>query len=183
MEILAASRYAYGRSVTQGKTVRILLDFEAGTLALEEAHGSVTLARTVRKNQDEEEDDAGSIDPWESARSKLSTTLDPTAYTSPFSPITGSDGSALKKYKPHSLGSGVEVRRMILPHRQDPVTEGQDALYFFPGGFNDRAVVELAYDDTVYSVEIFPLSGDGRVRPGSISERDLEESEVEDPGP
>ena len=73
MKILAASRYAYTRSVSQGVTVRVVLDFDDARLSIEEAHGRVTLARAsdptsvaMARGSDEEggDDDRTGIDPW-----------------------------------------------------------------------------------------------------------------------
>ncbi len=43
--LVAASRYAYSRAVTQGLTVRIVLDFEKRTIQLQETDGRVVLNR------------------------------------------------------------------------------------------------------------------------------------------
>lgn len=43
--LVAASRYAYSRAVTQGVTVRIVLDFDKRTIQLQETDGRVVLNR------------------------------------------------------------------------------------------------------------------------------------------
>jgi general secretion pathway protein H len=43
--VMAAVRYAYSRAVTQGTTVRVLMDFESRSLQLEETKGRVVLNR------------------------------------------------------------------------------------------------------------------------------------------
>jgi prepilin-type N-terminal cleavage/methylation domain-containing protein len=43
--VMAAIRYAYSRAVTQGTTVRLMMDFESRTLQLEETKGRVVLNR------------------------------------------------------------------------------------------------------------------------------------------
>ena len=43
--LVSASRYAYSRAVTQGLTVRIVLDFDKRTIQLQETDGRVVLNR------------------------------------------------------------------------------------------------------------------------------------------
>ena len=45
-------------------------------------------------------------------------------------------------------------------HREYPVEEGRAALYFFPGGLTELAVIQIRdEDDYVHSVEVHPLTG------------------------
>ena len=40
LRVVSASRFAYGRATTRGNTVRLLFDFDAHTMAVEEAEGA-----------------------------------------------------------------------------------------------------------------------------------------------
>lgn len=189
MHILAAARFAYGRSITRGATVRLVLDADANTLAVEEAEGSVTIVGVAQKrgksDDDASEGDQGAVSPWDAAQARLKNALEPTAFASPFSTVRGRDGEVLKKYTAQPFPSGVRIHRMLLTHRQEPRTTGKEAIYFFPGGMSDRAVIQLrggeATDAPVYTVELLPLSGNGRVYPYAYEPRHLDESGVEDP--
>ncbi len=63
--LVAASRYAFSRAVTQGMTTRLVLDFEKRTLHIEETHGRVVLTREdetgegLRRAGEEDEPDGG----------------------------------------------------------------------------------------------------------------------------
>lgn len=191
--IVAASRFAYNRAISTGNTVRVLIDVDEGTMAIEEAHGRVTLSRIDdprREAAEEEGEDATVVDPWAAARARLETTIQPSFGASPFSPIAGRNGETLRKYQTQPIANGIRVVRLVLPHEPEPRDSGKGAIYFFPGGQTEHAVVQLGdRSDTVYSVEIHPLTGRATVHnfayePELIRDTDDEEdfSEVEDPG-
>jgi Tfp pilus assembly protein FimT len=191
--VVAAARFSYSRAISTGNTVRILIDVDEGTMAIEEAHGRVTLSRLDdprREASEEAGEDPSAVDPWVAARQRLETTIQPSFGSSPFAPIAGRNGETLRKYQTQPLSDGVRVVRLVLPHEPEPRDSGKGAIYFFPGGQTENAVVQLGdRSDTVFSVEIHPLTGRATVHdfafePEPIRESDDEEdlSEVEDPG-
>lgn len=160
MTVSAASRFAYNRAIGQGNTVRLVFDLDAHQMSFEEAHGRVTLARLDDATRRELEDgeDGTAVDPWAAARERLSKTIRPSFGASPFAPIPG------RRYEAQPLGSGVRILRLIVPHEPEPRIEGRGAIYFFPGGQTEHAVVWLGNDsDRVYAVELHPLTGRTRV--------------------
>ncbi|MBX7191218.1 MAG: prepilin-type N-terminal cleavage/methylation domain-containing protein [Sandaracinaceae bacterium] len=175
MRLTAASRFAYNRAISRGTTVRIALDFEHGTMAIEEGHGRITLARMsdTRRQAIEEEDEDGSdsasaVDPWEAARARLADTLHPSFGASPFQPISG------RRYTAQPVAEGVDIERLITPHEAEPRTRGTGHIYFFPHGQTEHAVVWLSDGgETVFSVEIHPLSGRARVRASAYEPEEL----------
>ncbi len=185
MKLVAATRYASNRAAVQGSTVRIALDFEQGTLSLQEAHGAVTLTDASderRAAEDDEEGRArGAADPWEAAKARLEDTMAPHLGRDPFGPLTGRDGEVLRRFRPKPLGSGVRVVRLYAPHEPAPREEGIGHVYFFPSGVAEHAVVQLGAGETVYSVEIHPYTGRARVHREAVEPETLEEGELEDP--
>jgi hypothetical protein len=162
-------------------------------MAFEEAHGRVTLARNDdarRSEMDETDEAAAAVDPWQAAQQRLDTTLEPSFGASPFSPLVGRDGEVLSKYRAQPLEDGIRIARLYVPHEPAPREQGRGAIYFFPTGMTEHAVIQLSNSsDTVYSVEIHPLTGRAKVHrfayePEPIREDADEEdlSEVEDPG-
>ncbi len=185
MRLTAASRFAYNRAITRGTTVRIALDFREGTMAIEEAHGRVTLARTddarrLDLERDGDGEDLSAVDPWAAATARLADTLHPSFGASPFAPIPG------RHYAPQPVADGVRIERLITPHEAEPRERGVGHIYFFPHGQTEHAVVWLGDgSDTVFSVEIHPLSGRARVRASAyepeqlLVEGDASSSEVD----
>ena len=72
------------------------------------------------------------------------------------------------------MAEGVEIERLITPHEAEPRTRGRGHIYFFPHGQTEHAVVWLGDGgDTVFSVEIHPLSGRARVRSSAYEPEEL----------
>ncbi|MGD8859813.1 MAG: hypothetical protein PVI30_07365 [Myxococcales bacterium] len=164
----AAARYAYNRAIIQGTTVRIVFDIPGNSFSVEEAHGRVTLSRADderRFDEDGESTNVVAADPWAAAETRVSEAIKPTLGASPFGPLKSSSGDELTRFKDVGLGRRVQIVKLIVPHHPDPVEEGQAAVHFFPGGMTEHAVIHLSDgSDTVYSVEIHPLTGRARVR-------------------
>jgi prepilin-type N-terminal cleavage/methylation domain-containing protein len=71
-----------------------------------------------------------------------------------FSPLEGRLG------KRTTLEDGVGFASIVTEHREEPALEGTAALYFFPGGLTELAVIQVRDDDGfVNSVEVRPLTG------------------------
>src|SRR5690606_10065248 len=147
-------------------TVRLHFDFARGTMAVQEAHGRVTLARAddERVDRDAESDRAG-VDAWSAARERLNRAFEPSLGASPFAPIQSEGGEDIERYSAQPLGDGISIVALITPHEQGPRVSGHGSIYFFPSGMTEHAVLQLSRDEgrTVYSVEIHPLTGRGRV--------------------
>ncbi len=173
VRIAAAARYAYNRAISHGSTVRVVLDLERHTIGFEEAHGRVTLARTSdSRRRDLERDDPGAdaaaVDPWAAAQARLADTLRPSFGASPFSALEG------RRYETRPIGDGITIEQLITPHEPDPRDDGRGAIYFFPGGQTEHAVVWLSDGgDRVFSVEIHPLTGRARIRDSAYEPEDL----------
>lgn len=178
--VMSAAQYAYNRAITQGTTTRLHFDFAKDTMAVEESATPVTLATDEQLDSDE----GDAVDPWEMARNRLEKPLDSPTPRSPFQPITSPSGKALKRYTAQPVGDGIEIHALITPHDREKRTEGEGSVYFFPGGLAEQAVIQLRdSSDTVYSVEIHPLTGNARIHNFAfepIDELD-DEGEVRDP--
>lgn len=178
-KVMSAAHFAYNRSLTQGTTTRLLFDFEKNTMAVEETDTPVTLAT----NEQLDSDTGQAVDPWDLAKARLEEPLSPVEPSSPFQPITNQDGKVLERYKGKPLADGVSVHALITPHETDARTEGEGAVYFFPGGLTEHAVIQLSdSSETVYSIEIHPLTGNARIHNFAYEPLDEldDDGEVED---
>jgi len=187
MHIVAASRFAYNHAVTHDQTLRVTFDLGRGTMSIEEAHGSVLLARVddeTRRRLDEDDDGAGenvAVDPWEAARQRIDQPIDPSFGRSPWEPLRGSDGAVNRRYQSQPLGDGIRVARILTPHDPAPREDGQAAVYFFPGGLTEHAIVQLMDGSgAVYTVEIESLTGRARVYDYAYEPETLEDEGPED---
>ena len=178
-KVTSAARFAYNRSLTRGTTTRLLFDFEKNTMAIEETDTPVTLAT----DEQLEADPGQAVDPWDLARARLEKPLDPVQPRSPFQPITNQYGKVLERYTAQPVGDGISVQALISPHETDKRTDGEGSLYFFPGGLTEHAVIQLTdSSETVYSVEIHPLTGNARIHNFAYEPLDEldDEGDVED---
>ncbi len=180
VRVMSAAQYAYSRSITHGTTTRLQFDFEKDTMAVEETEAPVTIANYEQL----ESDTGGAVDPWELARQRIEKPLDrEPPPLSAFSPITTLDGKPIKRYQPQPIGDGIEIHALVTPRDLQPRTDGEGGVYFFPGGVTEHTVIQLKDgSDTIYSIEIHPLTGDARIYPYAyepLSELD-DYGEVED---
>jgi general secretion pathway protein H len=98
----------------------------------------------------------------------LSEALRPNFGASPFAPIPGD------RFQPRPLADGVVLERLIVPHEPEPRTEGRGAIYFFPNGQTEHAILWIGDgDERVYSVELHPLTGRTRVYPYAYEPEEL----------
>jgi prepilin-type N-terminal cleavage/methylation domain-containing protein len=178
-KVTSAARFAYNRSLTQGTTTRLVFNFEKNTMAVEETETPVTLATEEQL----EAEPGQAVDPWDLARARIEHPLDEVRPTSPFHPITNPSGKVVKKYTAQPVGDGILIQALISPHETDKRTDGEGSLYFFPGGVTEHAVVQLSdSSETIYSVEIHPLTGNARIHNFAYEPLDEldDEGDVED---
>jgi hypothetical protein len=68
----------------------------------------------------------------------------------------------------------VQIVKLIVPHEPAPLEQGKGAVHFFAGGMTEHAVIQLSDGgDTIYSIEVHPLTGRSRIRPEAYEPRDL----------
>lgn len=177
-KIAAAARFAYNRATIRGTTVRIAFDLPGSTFSVEEGHGRVTLARkddARRKDTAEERGgEVDAVDPWAAARNRVEQAVHPTLGESPFKPIANDDGKVLARYQKVPLGRRVQIVKLIVPHAAAPLEQGKAAVHFFPGGVGEHAVIQLSDGgDSIYSVEIAPLTGRATIRAEAYQPKEL----------
>lgn len=204
LEVVSASRYAYGRAISRGATVRLVFDLDLHTFSVEEAEGRLVLSRVDdpwRTHGEEDEDEI--VDPWKVAEQRLSQTLEPSVGESVFH-IVG-DAAAFEQFMPHRFGAGnpfdpgedaesapdVRIARFTAPHEPSPRERGRGYIYYFPSGLSTAGVVQLSEPDgaSVSSVIFDELTGAARIEPYAYEPEDFTEeafdedqSEVRDPG-
>jgi prepilin-type N-terminal cleavage/methylation domain-containing protein len=204
LEVVSASRYAYGRAISRGNTVRLVFDLDAHTFSVEEAEGRLVLSRVDdpwREAVEEDEDEV--VDPWKLAEQRISQTLEPSQGESVFHVV--GDGESFEHLLPHRFGASnpfdpgadaesdpeVRIVRFVAPHEPDPRTRGRGYIYYFPNGLSTAGVVQLSDPDggTVLSVVFDELTGSASIEPYAYEPEELtedafdeEQSEVRDPG-
>jgi general secretion pathway protein H len=201
-KLSAAVRFAYSRAITRGTTVRIKFAIPGNTFSIEEAKSGVTLARQSEKEaigaHGEDGQTLSAVDPWAAAAARLNTPDKPTMGSSPFAPISsagrasamadgdeesasGSSSSGKNRFTNVVLGRGVQIVKLTVPHEPEPLTNGEGAIHFFPGGRTEHAVIQLGDGrEGVYSLEVHPLTGRARIYPEAYEPRELQDNPEDD---
>ena len=144
--LTGAIRDTYARTALQGRSSRMVMDFDKNAWWIEEADA---VARLHSTKLGVDKDGKGKLDPVderledidantddEEDRTKLELLGPP-----PFKPVEGEDG------QPHPLPADVRFKSIWAEHLDDKLQGGQVALYFFPGGFTEEALITLTDDD------------------------------------
>ena len=70
----------------------------------------------------------------------------------------------MTRYAKVELGRRVQIVKLIVAHEPVPLESGHGAVHFFPSGMTEHAVIQLSDgSDTVFSVELHPLTGRAHV--------------------
>lgn len=67
---------------------------------------------------------------------------------------------------------GIKFKEVWVQHRDDSSTKGQVAVYFYPVGSAEKAVVELTDGSAVFSVVVYGLTGRIELRDGALKDVD-----------
>jgi general secretion pathway protein H len=177
-KLASAARFAYNRAIIRDNPVRIAFDVPGNTFSIEETKNRVSLARAHDERRkdtiDQTGQDVAAVDPWTSAKNRLQEGLKPTYGASPFQPLQNDDGKTLARYTNIELGRRVQIVKLLVPHEPEPLEQGKGAVHFFPGGNTEHAVIQLSDGgDSIYSVEIHPLTGRARIYPKEYEPKEL----------
>ncbi len=141
-----AIRDTYARTALAGKSARLVMDFDQNAWWIEEAP---TVARVHRQNIEADRDGKAQLDPKDERLDRIEAdTQDEKERTElellappQWKAVDGEDG------KPHKLEGDVRFKDAWIEHLDEKMSKGQVALYFYPGGFTEEAMITLTDDD------------------------------------
>jgi prepilin-type N-terminal cleavage/methylation domain-containing protein len=70
------------------------------------------------------------------------------------------------------VGKGVKFKRIYVAHRDGSIDKGDVAVYFFPNGASEKAVVEMTDGSEVFTVLVYGLTGRVELRDGELANID-----------
>ena len=83
-------------------------------------------------------------------------------------PPTGATFSGVGSYllKPIKLPDSIRIEDIYISHLGKKVESGKTAIYFFPNGWVEKAVINLSDEkgENFYSLETFPSTGKTKIR-------------------
>ena len=69
-------------------------------------------------------------------------------------------------------GKGVKFKEIWVQHKDDSTTKGQVAIYFFPNGSSEKAVIEMTDGSETFTVTVAGLSGRIELKDGALRDVD-----------
>lgn len=191
-DLAAVLRRASQLAVEHGQLHRVLLDLDKGGYVVEVCEGQMTIQRNELVRPDEEAQKRA----LEKGKERLSegNTSGPQATmlaggdpetaakramaiaghhvadkicTPVPDPSTG-DASGRGWVRPLRTGRGIKFKEVWVQHRDDSATKGQVAIYFFPLGSSEKAVIELTDGDETFSILVYGLTGRVELRDGIL---------------
>lgn len=187
--LTAIMRRASQLAVEHGEMHRVVLDFDKQAFVVEKCEGQAAIQRNEQLATDAEATkaalergkqklnqvpaDALAGDPDEAAR-RVAAIAGHHIADRTCSPATDSfSGDARGKGWARTLKpEKVTFKEVWVQHRDDSVTKGQAAVYFFPQGGAEKAVIELTDGNEVFSVLVYGLTGRVELHDGALANVD-----------
>jgi prepilin-type N-terminal cleavage/methylation domain-containing protein len=191
-ELAAVLRRTSQLAIEHGQLHRVLIDLDKNAYVVEVCEGQTTIQRNELVRPDEEERkralekgkerlSAGSTsgagetalaggDPETAARRAMAIAGHHVA-DKVCAPVPDpSSGDATGKGWLRTLRSqkGIKFKEIWVQHRDDSVTKGQVAIYFFPLGSAEKAIVEITDGDEIFTILVYGLTGRVELRDGTL---------------
>jgi prepilin-type N-terminal cleavage/methylation domain-containing protein len=197
-ELTAVMRRASQLAVEHGELHRVVLDLDAQGFVVEVCQGAAGIARNELLKADDEatkraldkgrqrlaglpSDALATGDPEEATRRAAALAghhvADRTCKPADNSITGDSNGKGwIRKLR---KDKGVKFKEVWVSHRDDSATKGQVAIYFFPLGSAEKAVIELTDGSEVFTVLVFGLTGRVELHDGQL--RDVNDHMLKNP--
>jgi hypothetical protein len=65
---------------------------------------------------------------------------------------------------------GIKFKELWVQHRDESATKGEIAVYFFPTGGSEKAVIEITDGDETFSVLVYGLTGRVELKDGVLKD-------------
>ncbi len=96
---------------------------------------------------------------------------------------TNEDGKTIRKIRGdkdsrtnltwvRSLRPGIKFKEIWVQHKDESATKGQIAIYFWPTGSSEKAVIEVTDDSETFTVLVHGLTGRVQLRDGTLRDVD-----------
>jgi prepilin-type N-terminal cleavage/methylation domain-containing protein len=179
-ELSAIMRRASQLAIEHGELHRVTIDLDKQAYVVEVCQGSMAIQRNevIKRGDDEEtkraSDAFASGDADEAAKRAIAVAghhvLDRSCVPATDTFTGDSEGKGwareLRKNK------GVKFKRVFVAHRDGAIDKADVAIYFFPNGSSEKAVIEMTDGSETFSVLVFGLTGRVELRDGELANID-----------
>lgn len=190
-ELTAVLRRASQLAVEHGDLHRVVLDLENQGYVVEVCQGAIAVARNELVKADDEDtkralergrqrltgvpsDASAGGDPIEATRRAAALAghhIADRACKPADDSITG-DASGKGWVRGLRKAKGIKFKEVWVQHRDEGVSKGQIAIYFFPLGSAEKSVIELTDGSEVFSVLVYGLTGRVELHDGTLRDVD-----------
>jgi len=177
-ELSAVLRRASQLAIENGEMHRVVLDLEKGIYVVEVCQGQAAIVRNEKLNADPEKvkdalargqqrmgqlpaDAFAAGDPDEGTKRVTALAGHHVADRTCQPATAGMTGEVTGKGWQRSLyaAKGIKFKEIWVQHKDESTTKGQVAIYFFPNGSSEKAVIELTDGDATKTVLVHGLTG------------------------
>jgi type II secretory pathway pseudopilin PulG len=190
-ELTAVMRRASQIAVEHGELHRVVLDLDNHGYVVEVCQGETAIQRNERLDVDEEEtqralergkqrlsnlpaDALAAGDPDTATRRAIALSGHHVAdrLCKPATDSLTGDAEGKGWQRQLRKEKGIKLKQVWVQHRDDGVIKGQVAIYFFPIGSSEKAVIELTDGSETFTVLVFGLTGRVELRDGTLANVD-----------
>ena len=190
-ELSAVMQRANQLAIEHGELHRVVIDFDKGAYVVEICQGQTAIVRNEKLESDPEEqkralergkqrlsqmpaDAFAAGDPDEATRRATAVAghhiADRTCVPASDS-ITG-DATGKGWIRQLKTAKGIKFKQVFVQHLDSAVSKGQVAIYFFPMGSSEKAVVELTDGSDTFTVLVYGLTGRVELKDGTLKNID-----------
>lgn len=185
-ELAAVMKRTAQLAIEKGEMHRIVFDMDKQLYGVEVCQGAATLQR----NEALRPDDEAAKRALERGKQRLqgmppeALASDPAMATKQALMLAGShiadrqcvsiddsisgDANGKKWVRALRANKGIKFKEIWVQHKDDSVTKGQVAIYFFPTGSSEKAVVEITDGSETFSVLVYGLTGRVQLKDGPL---------------
>jgi prepilin-type N-terminal cleavage/methylation domain-containing protein len=162
-KLASTIRYLYNKSATEGMYIRLVLNLNEQTYWVEATTDPTKVSADMDSEEESEEEEGGETVAAEGEVEGEETTETKDLKIKYPKPRFGQVDSFL--LKPTKLPDSVFFKDVFVEHYPSAVEGGKAAIYFFPNGYVEYAIINLRNedDDYYYSIETNPISGKVRI--------------------
>jgi hypothetical protein len=176
-------------AIEKGEMHRVVFDVDKQIYAVESCQGATTLQRNEKLRPDDEETKRAVEKGKERMKGVPVEALasDPEAATKQAISIAGhhiadrvcapvedpsSDAEGKGWIRTLRANKGIKFKEIWVQHKDDSTTKGQVAIYFFPTGSAEKAVVEITDGGDTFTVTVAGLTGRVELKDGTLRDVD-----------
>lgn len=173
--LMGTIKYVYNEAAIKNQYYRLVINFEDQTFSVESSPDPFKISATQEGTPEEDKTAAASIKEVGAGIGEEPSEAESPAATPP--PGGTFSGTASYLLKPVKLPDGIRIKDVYVAHLDKKVEAGKTAIYFFPNGWVEKAVINLTDEkgENNYSLETFPSTGKTKIRTEYLDYKSEEE--------